>query len=150
MEEGLETEPLANLVLYANARVTTNRSMSPIDLDHVSAGVFARALFGRTFAETALRSSWFLVDGDRRAPYTDTALFLTVSHTIWLTGRQYLELRATGGYHFQTKSPEVSLLIGWEWSNGRRFRDHTPLEGEDYFFPQRGPGREGGRVEVRR
>ncbi|HEY3449392.1 MAG TPA: hypothetical protein VGK67_23765 [Myxococcales bacterium] len=148
-EEGLETEPLANVVLYANARLTTNPSLSPLNPDHVSATILARALFGRTYAEAALRSSWFFVDDDRPDPSVHPTLFVSLFHTLWLSSRQHVELGASGAYHFHTKTPEISVFIAWEGSNGRRFRDHTPLEGEDYFFPQRGPGPEGGRLEVR-
>lgn len=150
VEEGLEAEPLANVVLYANARLTSNPSLSPLDQDHVSATILARALFGRTHAEAAFRSSWFFVDADRADPGRYLTLFASLAHTFWLSDRQHIELGASGAYHFHTLTPEFSVFVAWEGSNGRRFRDHSPLEGEDYFFPQRGPGPEVGRVETPR
>jgi hypothetical protein len=51
LEEGLESEPFTNVVLYANSRITSNPSMWIGDNDHVSAQLLARALFGRLYVE---------------------------------------------------------------------------------------------------
>jgi hypothetical protein len=150
LEEGLEAEPFANVVLYASARLTTNPSLSPFDPDHLSATMIARALFGRTLAEASFRSSWFFFDRERSEPGWYPTAALSFSHTLWMGGRHRFELGVSGAYHFHTRAPEVSVFVAWEGSNGRRFRDHTPMEGEDYFFPQRGPRPDVGRLEIGR
>lgn len=150
LEEGLEAAPFANVVLYANARLTTNPSLSPLDPDHLSATMLARALFGRTLAEASFRASWFFVDRERSEPGWYPTAALSFSHTLWMGSRHRFELGISGAYHFHTRAPELSVFVAWEGSNGRRFRDHTPMEGEDYFFPQRGPGVDAGRLEMGR
>jgi hypothetical protein len=138
-EGGLETEPLANLVLYANARLTTNANLAPWNQDHLSTAALARALFGRVYAEASLRSTWFFVDADRPDPKRNETLFLSLFHTLWPSERQYLEVGSWAAYHLDGRQTELIVYLAWEGSNGRRFRDHTPLQGEDYFFAQRGP-----------
>jgi hypothetical protein len=147
-EGGLETEPLANLVLFANARLTTNPSLSPFNQDHLSATALARALFGRVYAEAALRSTWFFVDADRPDPKRNQTLFLSLFHTLWPSERQHVEVGAWSAYHLDGRQAEFMIYLAWEGSNGRRFHDHTPLQGEDYFFPQRGPSSGGARLLV--
>jgi hypothetical protein len=139
-EEGLEGEPFLNAVLYASARATTNPSFRPTDLDHLSASLFARALFGRAYVEALGRTTWFFADGDRVHATRHTWLGARAFHTLWPTERHMLEVGAVAGYDFGTHAPEVSVSLGWEWSNGRRFADHSPREGEDFFFAERGPG----------
>ncbi len=147
-EEGVEFEPAVNAVLYANARLTTNRSLSPLDQDHVSATFLARALFGRTYAEAAFRSVWYFVDSDRPNPARRSTVFLSLFQTLWPSARQHLVVGAGASLHLDARAPEFTLYVAWEGSNGRRFADHTPLEGEDYFFPQRGPEAERGHLAV--
>jgi hypothetical protein len=149
-EEGLELEPSVNAVAYANARLTTNQSLSPFDQDHVSATVLARALFGRTYAEAAFRTVWYFVDADRPDPARRSTVFLSLFQTFWPSERQHLVVGAGAALHLDARAPEFTAYIAWEGSNGRRFTDHTPLEGEDYFFPQRGPGGERGQLAVER
>jgi hypothetical protein len=149
-EQGFEAEPFANVVLYANARLTTNSSLNPGNQDHLSTTMIARAVFGRLYAEAAFRLSWFFVDVDRPDPRTYQTLYATLFHTFWTSARQRFEVGVNASYHFDRRVPDFALYLAWEGSNGRRFRDHTPLEGEDYFFPQRGPGVERGRIEVGR
>jgi hypothetical protein len=139
-EEGLESEPFVNVVLYANVRATTNPSLRPNDPDHVSAALFARALLGRLYVEALGRTTWFLADGDRARAARHSWLGTRFLHTLWPSERQMVELGAVAGYDFGTRSPEVSLSLVWEGSNGHRFKDHSPREGEDFFFPERGPG----------
>jgi hypothetical protein len=76
------------------------------------------------------------------------ALTAIVFHSVWLSDRQRLDYGVTGTYHFDSRLPDLQVFLSWEGSNGRRFVDHTPLEGEDYFFPQRGPGLEPARLGV--
>ncbi len=147
-EEGLELEPFANVVLYANGRVTTNQSLAPLDQDHVSATALARALFGRTYAEASLRNVWYFVDADRPDAARRSTVFLSLFQTFWPSERQHLVAGATVALHLDPRANEFSVYLAWEGSNGRRFTDHTPIEGEDYFFPQRGPGGERGRLTV--
>jgi hypothetical protein len=149
LEEGLEAEPLANVVLYANGRVTTNRSLRPNDPDHLSAAVLARTLIGRTYAEASFRATRFLPDTYQRTATWHPTAALSFSQTLWMGPRHHVELGVSAAYHIHGGVPEFSTFLAWEGSNGRRFRDHTPLEGEDYFFPQRGPGVESGRLEAR-
>jgi hypothetical protein len=146
VEAGLEAEPFANVVLYGNGRLTTNRSFSPLDQDHASVTLLARALFGRTYAEVQLRGAWFFVDSDRPDPFFHRTVYLSTFHTLWPDVLEHLEVGAWAAVHLDRGAPELGVHVAWEGSNGRRFRDHTPLEGEDYFFPQRGPGAESGRV----
>lgn len=147
LEAGLEAEPFANVVLYANARVTSNPNLSPFDQDHISTTLLARALFGRTYAEAALRLGWYFVDADRPDSQTLSTLFFSVFQTLWSSERHRFELGASSSIHFDGRAPELSVFFSWEGSNGRGFKDHTPLEGEDYFFPQRGYGLERGAME---
>ncbi len=147
-EEGLELEPWVNAVVYASARLTTNPSLSPLDQDHVSATILARALFGRTYAEAAFRSVWYFVDADRPDPARRSTVFLSLFQTLWPTARQHLAVGAGAALHLDARAPELTVYLAWEGSNGRRFTDHTPLEGEDYFFPQRGPATERGGLAV--
>jgi hypothetical protein len=139
-EEGLEMEPFLNMVLYGNARLTTNPSFSPLDPDHLSATVFVRTLFARTVVEVSERSTWFFADSLRPHLARHDAVFLRLLQTFWANERNEIEIAAIADYDFATRSPEALLSVTWEMSNGRRFQDHTPLEGEDFFFPQRGPG----------
>jgi hypothetical protein len=139
-EEGLEGEPFLNVVLYSNVRATTNRGLSPTDLDHVSAALFARALFGRSYVEALGRTTWFLADADRGHATRHTWLGGRFFHTLWPNERHLVELGAVAGYDFGTHAPELSASLVWEWSNGRRFADHSAREGEDFFFAERGPG----------
>jgi len=139
-EEGLETEPLSNVVLYGNVRLTTNPSFRPNDVDHVSASLFTRTLLGRSYLEALGRTTWFLADANRLRPSRHSWLGGRFFQTFWPSERQMVELGVVGGYDFGTHSPEISIILAWEGSNGRRFRDHSPFEGEDFFFPERGPG----------
>jgi hypothetical protein len=148
LEEGLELEPFANVVLYANGRLTTNQSLSPRDQDHVSATALARVLLGRTYAEAALRNVWYYVDADRPDAARRSTVFLSLFQTFWPSARQHLVAGATVALHLDPRANEFTVYVAWEGSNGRRFTDHTPLEGEDYFFPQRDPGGERGRLTV--
>jgi hypothetical protein len=69
-------------------------------------------------------------------------------HTFWLGHIHALTVALQGAEHIDLELPEVSLRFGWEISNGRRLRDHTPVEGENYYYPQRGPDREAGRLTI--
>ncbi len=140
LEEGLETEPFLNVVLYANVRATTNPDLRANDLDHVSTSLFARALFGRLYVEGFGRTTWFLPDATRTHATRHTWVGTRIFHTSWLSERQMIEIGTIAGYDFGTHAPEVSLSVAWEGSNGRRFRDHSAREGEDFFFAERGPG----------
>jgi len=147
LEAGLQWMPFANLVLYGNARLTTNPSFSPFDQDHLSLTALARAVFGRTYVQAQLRGSWFFVDAARPDPAFHPLAQVSVFQTFWVGDRNRLEV---GGWVMSrldaTFNPAFSLYVAWAFSNGRRFEDHTPLEGEDAFFPQRGPGRESAHV----
>ena len=147
-EEGLEFEPFANTVLYANGRLTTNQGFSLSDQDHVSTTVLARALFGRTYAEASFRRVWYFVDADRPDPARRSTVFLSMFQTFWASERQHLVVGATTALHLDRRANEFTVYVAWEGSNGRRFVDHKPIEGEDYFFPQRGPGAERGQLTV--
>jgi hypothetical protein len=147
-EEGLEAEPFANVVLYGNGRLTTNQSLLLRDQDHVSARLLARALFGRTYTEASFRTVWYFVDADRPDPARRSTVFLSAFQTFWASERQHLVVGATTAIHLDRRADEFTIYFAWEGSNGRRFTDHTPREGEDYFFPQRGPGFERGRLTV--
>jgi hypothetical protein len=139
-EEGLEAEPFLNVVLYGDVRATTNPSFRPTDVDHLSTSVFVRALFGRFYAEVLARTTWFLADATRAASAHHTWAGTRCFHTLWPNERNRIEVGAVAGYDFGAHAPELSLSLVWEGSNGRRFRDHSPREGEDFFFPERGPG----------
>jgi len=138
----------ANTVLYANGRLTTNQGLSLRDQDHVSTTVLARALLGRTYAEASFRTVWYFVDADRPDPARRSTVFLSLFQTFWASERQHVVVGATTALHLDRRANELTVYVAWEGSNGRRFTDHTPLEGEDYFFPQRGPDAERGRLVV--
>jgi hypothetical protein len=148
LEEGLETEPLANVVFYGNARLTTNPSLWFFDQDHVSVTALARAALGRLYTEVGFRATWFFVDADRPDPARVTTVLASVFHTFWIGERQRIELGVFSAIHLDARAPEALFYLAWEGSHGRRFRDHTPLEGEDYFFPQRSPEHAGVRLVV--
>jgi hypothetical protein len=139
-EEGIEAEPFVNVVLYGDVRLTTNPSLRPNDVDHVSTALFVRALFGRFYAELLGRTTYFLADATRATPARHTWLGTRCFQTLWPNERHRVEIGAVAGYDFGAHAPELSLSVVWETSNGRRFRDHSPREGEDFFFPERGPG----------
>jgi hypothetical protein len=149
IEEGLESEPFANLVLYANGRVTSNPSLSPLEPDHASATVLGRTVLGRTFVEASFRAIRFLADDQRRKPVWSPTVATNLFQTFWIGSVHKFELGVSAEYELHTRTPSVSTYLSWEGSNDRRFRDHTPLEGEDYFFPQRGPSVDSGRRERR-
>jgi len=60
--------------------------------DHLSTTVLARALFGRVYAEAAVRATWFFVDADRPDPKRKQTLYLSLFHTLWPSERQHLEV----------------------------------------------------------
>src|SRR5205814_4892771 len=138
-----------NLVLYGNARLTTNPSLSPLDRDHLSATALARALFGRLATEVGFRSTWFFADADRSVPRRTSTLLASLSQTFWLGQRHRVELAVSMAAPLDARPPEALMSLAWEGSRGRLFRDHTPLDGEDYFFAQRGPAGGGPRLVAR-
>ena len=149
-EAGLQWMPFANVVLFGNTRLTTNPSMSPFDQDHVSATFLARALWGRVFTQVQVRGLWFSVDDSRPDPVAHATIYGSVFSTWWINPNLHLEAGVWASARFGTDLVQASVYFAWEGSNGRRFRDHTPLEGEDSFFPQRGPPREVADLEVPR
>jgi hypothetical protein len=147
-EEGLELAPLADLLLYGGARVTSHADLSFRRPDHVSANTVARTAVGRLFLEGGMRWTWFFADETRRATTLSRTVALTASHTFWWGHQHAITFAAQAAQHIDLRIPELGLTLGWEFSNGRRLRDHTPVEGENYFYPQRGPGREPARLVV--
>jgi hypothetical protein len=147
-EEGLELAPLSDLLLYAGGRVTSHADLSLRHPDHASASAVARTALGRLFFEAGLRASWFFADADRARALLLRTAALTASHTFWVGHTHAITLALQAAEHIDLHIPELGLTLGWELSNGRRLRDHTPVEGENYFYPQRGPGRESGRLTV--
>jgi hypothetical protein len=147
-EEGLELSPLADLLLYGGARVTSHQDLSLRQPDHVSATAVARTALGRLFLEGGMRWAWFFADSDRHQTLLLRTAALTAAQTFWLGHRNAITVGVQAAQHIDLRIPELALTLGWELSNGRRLRDHTPVEGENYFYPQRGPGRESGRLLV--
>jgi hypothetical protein len=147
LELGLESEPFLNLVLYGSGRLTTNPDSLVRDFDHASASGMARAIFGHTYVELAYRHTQYFADGNRDASYARNTLLAKTFHSLWPSLRQRIDAGCAASWGLETRMAEFSIYLAWEISNGRRFRDYTPLEGEDYFFPQRGPGAEAGNVE---
>lgn len=148
LEEAVQAQPLLNLVATATARLTTNPSFSPADPDHVTVSAAVRALFGHFYAEANFRQAWFLADADRDGLSLRRAVGLRLFHTIWLSERQNLEIGIHASRQVDASATDLAAFLSWEGSNGRRFRDHTPLEDENYFFQQRGPGRERAALEA--
>jgi hypothetical protein len=147
-EEGLELAPLADFLLYGGARLTSNPVLWPNPLDHLSAPLVARAALGHLTVEASVRASWFFAAPERARPFLSRTGALTLLHTLWIGQTQTLLFGAAVAHHLDLRATEIAVRLGWELSNGRRLRDHTPVEGENYFYPQRGPGRETGRLLV--
>jgi hypothetical protein len=146
-EEGFELAPLADLLFYTGARVTSTPGFSLRHPDHVSSMVAVRAELGRFTIDGGYRASWFPGTAEREAVLARTAS-LALMHTFWLGHTQAVVLGAEVDHHVDQHSLSVGVRVGWELSNGRRLVDHTAVEGENYFYPQRGPGRETGHLRV--
>ena len=73
---------------------------------------------------------------------------LALLYKLWIGHTAAVTVGVEGNHHSDLHAPELALRLGWELSNGRRLADHTAVEGENYFYPQRGPGRETGRLTV--
>ena len=150
LNAGLEAEPFANVVLFGDARWTSNRSLSPLDQDHASSSVLCRVLIGRTYLEAKARGVWFFVDGDRPDPAFHKTLFASIGQTLWPDALQHVNGLLSAAYHLdRVRRFEITVALAWEASNGRRFLDHSPIAEENYFFPQLGPGFEDGGLIAR-
>jgi hypothetical protein len=146
LEEGFEIAPLADLLMYFGARATSGPDFSPRHLDRVAPTMALRKVVGRLVIDGGFRWSDFLPGPLRKDSYQSRTAALTLTQTFWLRRTHALVLTVAGQYFFDVHSPEIAISLGWEISNGRRLRDHTAVEGENYFYPQRGPGRESGRL----
>jgi hypothetical protein len=141
-EEGIEVSPLRDLLLYAGGRVTSGEAFSLRRPDHLSWNVVGRTALDRLAISAGFRWSWFLPGAARQDAFTSRAVSLALQQTLWLGHRHALLIAVEGDHLIDLHTPQLVLQLGWEVSNGRRLRDHTAVEDENYFYPQRGPGRE--------
>jgi hypothetical protein len=148
LEEGFELAPLRDLLFYAGGRVTSNPALSLRHPDRLSGMAVMRGALGRFTLSAGLRGTWFLGGPDRTEGFLRRTAALEVMHTFWLGHTNALTVGLEASQHIDVAASELGLRVGWELSNGRRLRDHTAVEGENYFYPQRGPGREEGRLVV--
>jgi hypothetical protein len=148
LEEGFELAPLRDLLFYAGGRVTSNPALSLRHPDRLSGMAVMRGALGRFTLSAGLRGTWFLGGPDRAEGFLRRTGALEVMHTFWLGHTNALTVGLEASQHIDVAASELGLRVGWELSNGRRLRDHTAVEGENYFYPQRGPGREEGRLVV--
>jgi len=148
LEEGLELAPLRDLLFYGGARLTSNPALVPQEPDRLSGVAVVRTAVARFTLSAGLRWTRFLAGPDRARAFTSRTGSLALLHTLWLSDRSAVTIGFEGSQHLDLHASELALRLGWELSNGRRLRDHTAVEGENYFYPQRGPGREAGRLAV--
>jgi hypothetical protein len=147
-EEGLELAPLRDLLFYGGARLTSNAALSLRQPDRLSGMAVVRAAVERFTLSAGLRWTRFLAGPDRARAFSSRTGSLALLYTLWVGPRSALTIGFDADLHLDLHAPELALRLGWELSNGRRLRDHTAVEGENYFYPQRGPGREAGRLAV--
>jgi hypothetical protein len=147
-EEGLELAPLRDLLFYGGGRLTSNPALSLRHPDRFSGMAVMRGALGRFTLSAGLRGTWFLVGPDRAQAFLSRTGALELMYTFWLGHKNAVTIGLEASKHVDLQASEVALRFGWELSNGRRLRDHTAVEGENYFYPQRGPGREDGRLMV--
>ena len=142
LEEGIELAPLSNLLVYGGARVSSNPDLRLDRPDRFSINTVARVAFGRTVLQGGFRWNWYLADDERSRGFLLRTATVAALHTIWFGHLHGLTVGLQAARHIDLGVPELAVRLGWEISNGRRLRDHTPTEDENYFYPQRGPGRE--------
>jgi hypothetical protein len=147
-EEGFELAPLRDLLCYVGARLTSDPALSLRHPDRLTGMAAVRAAVMRFTLSAALRWTWFPAGPDRDRAFTSRTGALGLLHTLWVGHTSALTLGFEGSRHFDLQVTELGLHLGWELSNGRRLRDHTAVEDENYFYPQRGPGREAGWLGV--
>jgi hypothetical protein len=147
-EEGMELAPLRDLLLYGGGRVTSNPALSLRHPDRVTAMAVARLAVQRFTLSSEARWTWFAPGPDRAKAFTSRSGTLELLYTLWVGHTSALTIGLDTTRHLDLAASELALHLGWELSNGRLLRDHTAAEGENYFYPQRGPGREAGRLTV--
>jgi hypothetical protein len=121
----IEYRPWLDALLAGSVDAASNENFST---DHWGMRFSWNQLLGPLRTEIGYRFTRFLSDSDRTKPYWKQGLTGGLFAEYWLNGRHHIEVGAQIRHDWPQSGNSYFLVLSWDFSNGRGYRDRGPKE----------------------